>query len=516
MDWERLRRRTFLGGVSGTIAGLAGCNSISPDRDELGQRPEVTETDVTTIPPHDHSGPESGGDSIAPATASIERQQLPYSYVVYERDGEIRALNGATEREEFSGTDATTVIQQAIDATSAETGSGGTVLLRQGEYRIGEHELQLRSHVHLIGEGSGATILKLKDGINGRRGETRTTVITVKEGVEHASIRNLEIDGNESGNREVPPYPMSPHHHGIMIHGSSPKVPEDRKPAYITVEDVYVHDTVRSNVVLAGRNCRLKNLRLENSATDHWLYMGGATNCVVDGLFLGGFARTDGVVLGTDGRRCTGNTITNVKISGIRETPYQNDQPEGFDGRYPSLAFSLRPGEAGLRGDNTIENVDVNIPNAKAGQTMSIRHPDTTVTDLTYHGPFNEKGILDVGSAGTGSKIRDATLNVDGLGNQSKSPITQIKGSNVLLSSVTVDDAADLGLPAIAVIASDGPIAHVTIRDGFVSTSNRALLGRAANGQVKGLVVDNLYDEHGAGVETGSADVEFEQRNIYP
>jgi hypothetical protein len=254
----RLRRRTFLGGRSATVAGIAGCagtdGSDGPSSSvESPSGPSESRSGQSGVPPHDHSGEGQGGAALAPRELSVAASQRAYSYVIYERDEKFRALDCETETEAFSDEEATTVIQQAIDALDA-----GAILVKQGEYRVGPEEIRLDSNVRLVGEGRGATTLKLKGGINGRRGEIRSSILHVGETVSNVTIANLEIDGNESNNRDVPPYPMSPHHHGIVIHGSGSQVPEDRKPSNVAVRNVSVHDTVRSNVVLAGRDCVLE------------------------------------------------------------------------------------------------------------------------------------------------------------------------------------------------------------------------------------------------------------------
>lgn len=519
MVLDRIRRRKFLGGVTATMTGIAGCGGktteqTSPKSTRASTQSNLDSTKEQPIPEHDHSGSSAGGAILNPDTASVSQHQQAQSYTVYKRDGKVRALNGETEREEFSGGAVSTILQQVIDEVGGENGPGGTIFLRSGVYRTDANEIALQSNVHLVGEGPGATILKLKDGVNGTRGQKRATVLNVRENVHDVTIRDLEIDGNESNNRGVPPYPMSPHHHGIMIHGSSPKVPESRKPANILVKNVYVHDTVRSNIVLAGRNCRLENLTLENSATDHWLYMGGATNCVVDGIHASGFARTEGIVLGTEGRRCSGNTVSNVKISRIEETPYQNDEPKGFKGRYPIMSFSLRPGEGDLRYDNTIQNVDVSLPDAKAGQTFVIGHPNTQLENVNYRGPNGQWGVVSLLPKATGTRVENASLQVAGTGRTQGGPIVQVNPSNAALDGVTINDAQSKGMSGIVVVPSESAIHHMTVRDTTINTADSALVFNGSHNSMQNLVVDNVFDEGGSGIKT-VGDVQFAQRNVY-
>lgn len=520
MSLDRIRRRGFLGGITAMVSALAGCgqNGESQTQSDTikkvgtstnsSQPSDSTPSSTAEIPPHDHSGQSEGGERLEPAVTSISEFQQASTYIIYKREGEIRALNGQTELEEFSGDNASNVIQQAINNID----QGGTIVLKSGRYEVGPQEIYLQSNIRLVGQGPGATILKLKDGINGKRGEKRSTVLVVSENVENVTIENLEIDGNESNNRASPSYPMSPHHHGILIHGSGQKVPEDRKPSNVLVRNVHVHDTVRSNIVLAGRNCRLENVHLSNSATDHWLYMGGATNCVVDGVFASGFARTEGIVLGTTSRRCSGNTISNVKISGIEETPYQNDEPDGFMGRFPALSFSLRPNE-GLRFDNSIQNVDISIADAEAGQLVAVRHQNTKIQNLNYRGPNGRGGIVTVSPEAVGTRIDNATINVSGQGRYEASPTIRIGATDTYLNNVTIESTESGKQAGIEIAAREEPIDHATVRDVTVNAPSHALVVQEGSG-FGNLVVNNLYDKKNSGVHV-NGDVEFEQRNVY-
>ncbi|GAA0217272.1 hypothetical protein GCM10009000_035080 [Halobacterium noricense] len=426
----------------------------------------------------------------------------------------MRALEGATESEKYSGTDATRVIQNAVDDLRT-----GTIYVKQGTYEIGPSEdgwlggIRLHSNIRFVGEGPGATILKLRDSVNGERGQIRVSPLVVGEETSNVTIENLEIDGNESGNRDVPPYPYSPHHHGIVIHGDGSKVPEDRKPSNILVRNVNVHDTVRSNIVLAGRNCELENLWLSNSATDHWLYMAGATNCNLRGIHASGFARNEGIVLGVGKRRCSGNTISGLTISHIAQTPYQNDEPEGLEGRYPSKAVHFRRSSGNAFG-NTIKDVEISLPEAEFGQSIQTFQPDTCIQNLNYRGPMGYGGILDVAPEAANVKLESASIHISPTSNRRPVTVVQSQGSAFLLKDVSIDDVGQGDEPAIRLVADETSIDQTTIRDVSAAANGPCLRAHGGNAGINKLFVENLQDLSDTGARI-TGNVNFIKKGIY-
>jgi len=117
-----------------------------------------------------------------PPFARLVPLRLFPSYIIYIEDTIIKALNCQTGEVDFSGTDASTVIQEAIDALT----EGGTIVIKSGTYVLSS-QLNLCSNLVLLGEGR-STILKLKDGANynALQADTKEKII----------ISNLAIDGN--------------------------------------------------------------------------------------------------------------------------------------------------------------------------------------------------------------------------------------------------------------------------------------------------------------------------------
>ena len=109
--------------------------------------------------------------TIPPKLTKIEWNALldhalivPASYIIYKVDTEYKAKNGLTGKIDYSGTDASTVIQAALDKK-------GKIFIKNGVYDI-LTTLQISSQTALEGEVIGyyatppSTILKLANGAN--------------------------------------------------------------------------------------------------------------------------------------------------------------------------------------------------------------------------------------------------------------------------------------------------------------------------------------------------------------
>ncbi|RLC68525.1 MAG: hypothetical protein DRI26_10025 [Chloroflexi bacterium] len=119
------------------------------------------------------------------------------SYIIFGRDTNgdgvydvIYAKNCSSGEIEFSGTDAATVIQQAIDALP---NSGGRIFIKAGEYIISSAIQINKNYITIEGESPINTCLKLADGAN-----CNLIEFTANWGL--IRIRHLELDGNKANN----------------------------------------------------------------------------------------------------------------------------------------------------------------------------------------------------------------------------------------------------------------------------------------------------------------------------
>ena len=112
------------------------------------------------------------------------------SYLIVNRDGKIKAINGETMQTDYSGYNANIVIQKSINSVE----EGDTIQINPGIYTI--RKLSMKP-VNLIGSGK-STILKLADNVNSDMiesysGGNLNNRVYYKRG----KIANLKIDGNK-------------------------------------------------------------------------------------------------------------------------------------------------------------------------------------------------------------------------------------------------------------------------------------------------------------------------------
>ncbi len=120
------------------------------------------------------------------------------SYIIFQDSGIIYAKNGTTGKIDFSGTDASTVIQGAIDVLNVgnNTGSGygGKIFIKAGGYIINS-TIDLKSQIILEGEDMQRTVLS---------GNDQNVTILKANGtssipVYYIGLRNLAIMGGNTG-----------------------------------------------------------------------------------------------------------------------------------------------------------------------------------------------------------------------------------------------------------------------------------------------------------------------------
>jgi hypothetical protein len=118
--------------------------------------------------------------------------QTEASYVIFTDGTTIKARNGATGAIDYSGTNASAVIQSAINALT----SGGKIFIKAGTYLINS-TLYLGNNLVLAGEGIDATVLKLADGAN------VDIIQNANFGVRNnynIVVTDLTLDGNRANN----------------------------------------------------------------------------------------------------------------------------------------------------------------------------------------------------------------------------------------------------------------------------------------------------------------------------
>jgi len=169
--------------------------------------------------------------------------EVPASFVIFQEGGYVKRYNCSKHRVDDQGTDAATVINNAI--TSTYNAGGGIVHLKPATY-VCNSRLYMNNNVELEGEGYG-TILKARDGLN-----TYLILIDSKYG---CKIRNLQLDGNKA-NQTSDTY-------GVFITGAG---------SYDNViEGCYIHDFRLNGIEIyasAYKNV-VRNNRIESNGVDY-------------------------------------------------------------------------------------------------------------------------------------------------------------------------------------------------------------------------------------------------------
>jgi len=117
------------------------------------------------------------------------------SYVIFKVGSMYYAKNGSTGEIEFSGTDAATVIQSAIDATS----EGGLVSIKQGIYTINttyDTQIKITKTITVCGEGFGTILRFTGVGTDKRWINEGCTMGILMVLADNAVVRDLTVDGN--------------------------------------------------------------------------------------------------------------------------------------------------------------------------------------------------------------------------------------------------------------------------------------------------------------------------------
>jgi len=179
------------------------------------------------------------------------------SYIIWKDGSTYYAINGTTGLIEYSGSDATTVIQSAINTS----GEYSKIVIKKGVYPLSQ-PIRLKSNMILSMYGAKLTFSSPDP-------TSHYPAIWIDENAENIIIEGGEIYGNPTAFD----YTNGGYSEGIRTTSSYAETDWGHN---ILIKDVYIHDTVRSGIIAIGENILIRNCRIKNSEYDHLIYVTGA------------------------------------------------------------------------------------------------------------------------------------------------------------------------------------------------------------------------------------------------
>ena len=178
----------------------------------------------------------------------------PASYIIY-HGNEYYAQNGTTGALDFSGSDAATVIQSAVETLT----EGGLIVLRRGVYIL-TATITLGHGIYLLGEQG--SVLRVGDGAHSDTNPFNMIEVTG----DNVTIDNLELDGNAQSNPNLAgttldPPPANPNmQSGILV----------RSGQNGEIANCYIHDIWNAGIWLAAidgdvRGCEITSCQIQGT-----------------------------------------------------------------------------------------------------------------------------------------------------------------------------------------------------------------------------------------------------------
>lgn len=202
--------------------------------------------------------------------------------------------------------------------------NGGMVQLSEGIY---EHKL-IEVANNTILKGS-QTIIRFPDFPNQEEAaqihSPNENFIAAEPGAIRVAIEDIEYDGNAMANISWPGrssganYPHwtredmdATYTHGIYLGRFQNRMP----PKYARLENLYLHDTIRDEIVVGGTTVLVKNVRLKNSLLDHLIYLSQSEPSLIENIVLEGYWANVAIVT-------FGQTFRNLRFENMEENPIQ-------------------------------------------------------------------------------------------------------------------------------------------------------------------------------------------------
>jgi hypothetical protein len=380
----------------------------------------------------------------------------PVSYIVFTDGVRYYAKNGSTGALELSDTDASRVIQYAVDMVGR--GGGGVVHIRRGLYIITRAIVDNGyDYVEVSGEGRG-TVLKVADGV-----ATSVFKIWYRTGW---VIRDLVIDGNKANVPAVTPAPPADYdgtqnginfrgtmyskilnvevrnvkYHGISLWDGS---------SFNEVRGCYIHDNgddtspyKETGGLLIFRNSMNNvvqgNISAYNFRRQFYISVGSSRNVIVGNILIGGVftgSATAGILLG-DG--VENSVVVGNLVIGDGTHPYHGIvlvEYAGVKARFNLIAGNTiyRPGNYGIYtwGDDYYSEIVGNYIFSPGAVGIEVARNDVVVNNRVYGAGFHSIVVKTGYAYVIGNHIeggRDGILLINATN-------TQVRGNIVLKST---------------------------------------------------------------------------------
>ncbi|MER8548333.1 hypothetical protein NKH41_21795 [Mesorhizobium sp. M1169] len=246
------------------------------------------------------------------------------------------------------------------DGLADDTPSIQAAIDRGGRYIYLPEGIYIHTHIEL-GEGQtlfgagmyGKSILKLKDGAADLFSAVGLRGLTAKSGITECTFRDFEYDGNTEKNRDwgsgstrwsKDEYDLI-YTQGIYFGTLGNRVP----PLRAFLENIYIHDTVRSSIVWGSTKIFGKNWHLANSDADHLIYESGFTGSDITDVVLEGFSR-NGYIVCDEGIQLKNLTFRNL-----------SGNPTAYDGQLLIGTRNSGKNPAALISNVTVHKLDPDV-----------------------------------------------------------------------------------------------------------------------------------------------------------
>lgn len=291
---------------------------------QKNQTSTTTSTTVTTP-----TSTTTASTTTTRSTTTTTSSPVQPNYIISTDGTTITALNIATGKIDFSGTDAAVVIMKAAKVNSKVLIKAGTYVIRKVNnvtdcVHIGN------SNVELYGEGQAVTILKEDNNAN-------CNVIGVQ--ASNVYIHDFQVDGNRMNQAQGTGTPATKDN-GILAGWYSTNV---------TISKTYVHDNRNVGIDLSGcTNCQVLNNLIVNSdangiTIDNQLNVG--SGAIVRGNIVDGASDVGITAWYANNFTAENNTVRNVTMN---RSPYGVNSHVGMYAEQASKDVTYR--------NNYIEN----------------------------------------------------------------------------------------------------------------------------------------------------------------